>query len=228
MVDIFKRNQNNTEVPKDFNWEVHNLHAYEEKKKKFAAGLISLTELQEFEFKYRESEDQRAERWRREHVLKEIAEENANNFKKFKENGREFARKMFDMGRGISKWWYTKPKNPAGKGKMVQHPITGAWQQQYKPNKSMNMKAWLAAADQGKVMRHMNPEGKPLNREPTEEEKGISEQAKKKRGEKVWKWLLGETNNFGRGFDDPKWGKIYKGAPGRGGRPRKIGKYTMK
>ena len=228
MVDIFKRNQNNTEVPEDFNWEVHNLHAYEEKKKKFAAGLISLTELQEFEFQYRESEDQRAERWRREHVLKEIAEENANNFKKFKENGREFARKMFDMGRGISKWWYTKPKNPAGKGKMVQHPITGAWQQQYKPNKSMNMKAWLAAADQGKVMRHMNPEGKPLNREPTEEEKGISEQAKKKRGEKVWKWLLGETNNFGRGFDDPKWGKIYKGAPGRGGHTRKIGKYTIK
>ena len=228
MVDIFKRNQNNTEVPEDFNWEVHNLHAYEEKKKKFAAGLISLTELQEFEFQYRESEDQRAERWRREHVLKEIAEENASNFKKFKENGREFARKMFDMGRGISKWWYTKPKNPAGKGKMVQHPITGAWQQQYKPNKSMNMKAWLAAADQGKVMRHMNPEGKPLNREPTEEEKGISEQAKKKRGEKVWKWLLGETNNFGRGFDDPKWGKIYKGAPGRGGHTRKIGKYTIK
>ncbi len=224
----FIKNKHNTETPKDFNWEIHNLHAYANKKKAFAEGRITLTQLQEFEHQYRESAEQRDERWRREHVLKEISEENASNFKKFKENGREFARKMFDMGRGISKWWYTKPKTPAGKGRMVQHPITGAWQQQYKPNKSMNMKAWLAAADQGKVMRHMNPEGKPLNREPTETEKGISEEAKMTRKRKVFDWLLGETNNFGRGFDDPKWGKVYKGAPGRGGQVHRPKSYTVK
>ena len=215
-------------MPDDWGWEVHNLQAYADKKKAFAEGKITLTELQEFEFKYRESEDQRQERWKREHVLQELAEENAKNFRSFKENGKEFAKKMFDMGRGISRWWYTKPKTPAGKGKMIQHPITGQWQQEYRPNKSMNMRAWLDAANQGKVMKHMNPTGKSLDREPTETEKGISAEAKKERGRKVWEWVLGETNNFGRGWTDPKWGKIYKGRPGAGGRGRRIGKYTVK
>ena len=68
----------------------------------------------------------------------------------------------------------------------------------------------------------------PEIREPTEEEKGISAEAKKARGKKVWDWLLGETNNFGRGFDEPKWGKKYKGRPGMGGRHIRPGKYTVK
>ena len=218
-----------TKMPDDWEWEIHNLHAYADKKKAFKEGKITLTELQEFEFKYRESEAQREERWKREHVLQELAEENAKNFRSFKENGKEFAKKMFDMGRGISRWWYTKPKTPAGRGKMVQHPITGQWQQEYKPNKSMNMRAWLAAADQGKVMPHMNPQGQSLNRQPTEQEKGISAEAKKTRARQVWDWLLNETDNFGRGWTDPKWGKIYKGRPGRGGGGRrKPNRYTMK
>ena len=217
-----------TKMPDDWEWEIHNLHAYADKKKAFKEGKITLTELQEFEFKYRESEAQREERWKREHVLQELAEENAKNFRSFKENGKEFAKKMFDMGRGISRWWYTKPKTPAGRGKMVQHPISGQWQQEYKPNKSMRMKDWLAAADQGKVMSHMNPTGQSLNRQPTEEEKGISKEAKKTRGKKVWDWLLNETDNFGRGWTEPKWGKLYKGRPGRGASNRKPGKYTIK
>ena len=179
--------------------------------------------------KYRESEQQREERWKREHVLRELAVENAKNFRDFKENGKAFARKMFDMGRGISKWWYTKPKKSVpGKGKLVQNPITGQWQQEYKPNRSMNMRDWLKAADQGKVMPHMNPEQKSLNREPTDIEKGISDEAKKKRGKQVWDWLLKETDNFGRGWTEPKWGKLYKGRPGRGGRQSRPGKYTIK
>ena len=217
-----------TKMPDDWGWEVHNLHAYADKKKAFNEGKITLTELQEFEFKYRESEAQREERWKREHYLQELANDNANDYRQFKENSKAFARKMFDMGRGISKWWYTKPKTPAGKGKMVQHPITGGWQQEYRPNKSMRMKDWLAAADQGKVMSHMNPKGQSLNREPTEEEKGISKEAKKTRAKKVWEWLLNETDNFGRGWNEPKWGKLYKGRPGRGGVNRKPGKYTLK
>ena len=32
MVDFIK-NKHNTDVPEDFAWEVHNLHAYENKKK---------------------------------------------------------------------------------------------------------------------------------------------------------------------------------------------------
>jgi hypothetical protein len=111
---------------------------------------------------------------------------------------------------------------------MIQNSITGAWQQEYKPNRSMNMKAWLAAADQGKVMPHMNPKGVPLNREPTEEEKGISAEAKKTRAQKVWQWVLGETNNFGRGWNDPKWGRLDKSRPGKGGSAPRVGKYTVK
>ena len=217
-----------TKMPDNWGWEVHNLVAYNNKKKQFAEGKITLLQLQEFENQYRESEEQRELRWKREHYLQEIASDNAKGFREFKENGKAFARKMFDMGRGISKWWYTKPKTPAGKGKMVQHPITGGWQQEYRPNKSMNMRAWLDAANQGKVMKHMNPTGKSLDREPTETEKGISAEAKKERGRKVWDWLLGETNNFGRGFNDPKWGRLYKGRPGRGGSAPKVGKYTVK
>ena len=215
-------------MPDNWGWEVHNLVAYNNKKKQFAEGKITLLQLQEFENQYRESEEQRELRWKREHYLQEIASDNAKGFREFKENGKAFARKMFDMGRGISKWWYTKPKTPAGKGKMIQHPITGGWQQEYKPNKSMNMRAWLDAANQGKVMKHMNPTGKSLDREPTETEKGISAEAKKERGRKVWDWLLGETNNFGRGFNDPKWGRLYKGRPGRGGSAPRVGKYTVK
>ena len=217
-----------TKMPDNWGWEVHNLVAYNNKKKQFAEGKITLLQLQEFENQYRESEEQRELRWKREHYLQEIASDNAKGFREFKENGKAFARKMFDMGRGISKWWYTKPKTPAGKGKMIQHPITGGWQQEYRPNKSMNMRAWLDAANQGKVMQHMNPTGKSLDREPTETEKGISAEAKKERGRKVWDWLLGETNNFGRGFNDPKWGRLYKGRPGRGGSAPRVGKYTVK
>ena len=217
-----------TKMPDNWGWEVHNLVADNNKKKQFAEGKITLAQLQEFENQYRESEEQRELRWKREHYLQEIASDNAKGFREFKENGKAFARKMFDMGRGISKWWYTKPKKAAGKGKMVQHPITGGWQQEYRPNKSMNMRAWLDAANQGKVMKHMNPTGKSLDREPTETEKGISAEAKKERGRKVWDWLLGETNNFGRGFNDPKWGRLYKGRPGRGGSAPRVGKYTVK
>ena len=80
MVDFIK-NKHNTEVPENFDWEVHNTYTHEKKKKLFAEGKITLTELREFEFKYRESEDQRQERWKREHVLQELAEENAKNFR---------------------------------------------------------------------------------------------------------------------------------------------------
>ena len=217
-----------TIVPESYNWEVHNLFTYEKRKKQLAAGEITQVEFDEFCWQYRESAEQREDRWRRDHIIREMEIDNAKNFREFKDKPKEFAKKMFDMGQGISQWWYRKPKKGAGKGKMKQHPITGAWHQEYKPNSSMNMKAWLQKANEGKVMPHMNPNQQRLDREPTEQEKGISEEAKKVRGKKVWEWLLGETDNFGRGWTDPKWGKLYKGRPGRGGRIPKAGKYTVK
>ncbi len=228
MVKIIN-NKGVSKVPENFEWEVHSLHAYADKKKAFAEGKITLTQLQEFEWQHRETEQQREERWRREHVIAEIEQETADHYRQFKENGKAFAKKMADMGRGISQWWFRKPKKAVpGKGRLIQNPVTGAWQQEYKPNKSMNMRAWLDAANQGKVMPHMNPNKLSLNREPTEEEKGISVEAKKARQKKVWTWLLDETNNFGRGWTDPKWGKLYKGRPGRGGMRTKPGKYIVK
>ena len=56
-------------VPEGYEWEVHNLHAYAEKKKAFERGEITLTQLQEFEHQYRESAEQREWRWRREHIM---------------------------------------------------------------------------------------------------------------------------------------------------------------
>lgn len=219
---------NKIKVPEGYEWEVHNLHAYAEKKKAFAEGKITRTQLQEFEHQYRESAEQREWRWRREHIMAELAQQNAMHFRRFKDEGKAFAKKMLDMGRSISMWWWKRPKAPAGKGRMIQNQITGAWQQEYRPNKSMNMRAWLAAAEQGKVMPHMNPKGLPLNRLPTEQEKGISEEAKRQRGKKVWDWVLKETNNFGRGWSDPKWGSLDKSRPGKGGRSLKKTSYTIK
>jgi len=219
---------NKFKIPEGYEWEVHNLHAYADNKKRFENGEITLTQLQEFEHQYRETAEQRELRWKRDNVMKELEVENAQNYRHFKDKPKEFLKKMADMGRAVSQWWWRRPKTPAGRGKMVQNPITGAWQQEYKPNRSMNMRAWLDAANQGKVMPHMNPKGKSLDREPTEEEKGISEEATKERKRKVWDWVLGETNNFGRGWTDPKWGKLYKGRPGRGGRYIRPGKYTVK
>ena len=218
-----------TKVPENYEWEIHNLNAYADKKKAFAEGKITELQLREFEHKYRESEEQREGRWRREHVLREMHMQNAQDYREFKENPKSFLTKMADIGRHVSEWWVRRPKKPVpGKGKLVQNSITGAWQQEYRPSKSMNMRAWLDAANQGKVMRHMNPQGKSLDRQPTEEEKGISAEMKRTRGKKVWQWLLKETDNFGRGWTDPKWGKLYKGEPGRGGRYIKPKKYSIK
>jgi len=215
-------------VPESYEWEVHNLFTYEKRKKQLAAGEITQVQFEEFCMQHRESAEQREDRWRRDHILAELERENASNFRDFKDKPKDFMRKMADMGRGISQWWFRAPKKGAGKGKMIQNPITGAWSQEYKPNKSMNMRAWLDAANQGKVMPHMNPQGKSLDRQPTEEEKGISAEMKRTRGKKVWQWLLNETDNFGRGWTQPKWGRLYKGEPGRGGSLKRPGKYSIK
>jgi hypothetical protein len=215
---------NRIKVPEGYEWEVHNLHAYEEKKKKFAQGLITKAELEQFEWNYRESAEQREWRWRREHIMKELEQENAKNYSDFKENPKSFAKRMADMGRAINMWWWRRPKAGAGKGKMYQHPITGAWQQQYKPNKSMRMKDWLSAAEKGNVMRHLNPKGVPLNRKPTEDEIGRSEEYKAERGKKVWNWVLNQTNNFGRG-----WHTQARNRPGLGGGgPGKSKPYSLR
>jgi hypothetical protein len=215
-------------VPDNFNWEVHSLHAYADLKAAVAKGTKTLADLQQFELDHRETADQREHRWRREHILEELANDGARDYREFKDNPKSFMRKMMDMGRGISRWWWKQPKKSAGKGRMIQNQITGGWQQEYKPSKSMNMKDWLNAANHGNVMLHMNPKRKPLNRLPTDKEKDISKEAKKERKRQEWNAILEATDNFGRGWTQPKWGALNKGAPGRGGGRPKPKTYTIK
>jgi hypothetical protein len=187
-------------LPKNYEWEVHNLHAYAELKEQVAKGEKTIHDLKEFEDKFKESVDQRDWRWRRENIMRELAQQNVEDYQSFKDNPKEFMKKAIQMRKAISEWWYRKPKAPAGKGKMVQNKFTGAWQQEYKPNKSMNMKDWLQAANEGKVMQHMNPKGVPLNREPTKDEVEESNHLKGIRNRKIYEQLLEVTNNFGKGF----------------------------
>ena len=42
-----------TKVPENYEWEIHNLHAYADKKAALARGEITEQDLKEFEFKYR-------------------------------------------------------------------------------------------------------------------------------------------------------------------------------
>ena len=80
-----------TIVPESYNWEVHNLFTYEKRKKQLAAGEITQVEFDEFCWQYRESEEQREQRWRRDHVIREMEIDNAKKFREFKDKPKDFA-----------------------------------------------------------------------------------------------------------------------------------------
>ena len=144
-----------TKMPKDWDWEVHNLHAYKIKKEKFAKGEISYDELHDFEMKYRESQDQREFRWQQHHQNMELQKQIVSDYQNWKHYGSEWLGRMLDKGRHllISKWWWRKPKKPVGKGKMWQSSITGQWFQEHKPDKSMSVRKWLDAANHGQAFK---------------------------------------------------------------------------
>ena len=105
-----------TKMPTDYEWEVHNLHAYKEKKEKFAKGEISYDELHAFEMKYRESQDQREFRWKQHHQNLELSKQIASDYQQWKHYGAKWLGQMMDKGRQllISRWWWRKPKKPVG------------------------------------------------------------------------------------------------------------------
>lgn len=192
-------------LPKNYEWEVHNLHAYAELKEKVARGEKSLADLQQFEHDFKEGEDQREWRWRRENIMVELAQQNLKDYQEFKDNPKAFMKKAIEMRKAISEWWYRKPKSPTKTGgKMVQNKFTGAWHQEYKPSRSTNMRTWLKAANEGKVMPQMNPRGIPLNRKPTKDEIEESNYKKSIRNRKIFDELIKVTNNFGKGDSQPK------------------------
>tara|TARA_Y100001963_G_scaffold107309_1_gene148358 strand:+ start:3245 stop:4030 length:786 start_codon:yes stop_codon:yes gene_type:complete len=211
-----------TKMPDGFNWEVHNLVAYKEKKEKFVKGEISWEELREFEKKYGESQEQREFRWQQHHQRMELDKQIASDFQNWKHYGKDWLHRMMDKGRHLlfSKWWWTKPRKMAGKGRMKQSPITGGWSQEYVPDKSMNVRAWLAAANTGnafKGKKNFNPDTLKL-KEPTPDMLYKSNEAKKERARQRWELIMSETNNFGKGFHT-----IDRSKPGLGGgQPRQV------
>ena len=205
-----------TKMPNDWNWEVHNLVAYKEKKEKFAKGEISYDELREFEKQYGESPEQREFRWQQHHQNVELNRQIVDDYQNWKHYGKEWLGRMLDKGRGllISKWWWHKPKKPVGKGKMWQSSLTGQWFQEHKPDKSMRVRAWLDAANHGQAFKgkkNFNPEVLKLQK-PTEDMIVKSDEAKKERARKKWELIMEATNNFGRG-----WHGTNRSRPGLGG-----------
>jgi len=205
-----------TKMPTDWEWEVHNLNAYKDKKEAFAKGDISYDKLLEFEMKYRESQEQREFRWKQHHQNIELNKQIVSDFQNFKSHGREWLGRMLDKGRGllISRWWWRKPKKPVGKGAMHQSPITGQWHQEHKPDKSMRLRQWIDAANHGQAFKgkkNFNPDVLKLNK-PTEDMILKSEEAKKERAKQKWELIMSETNNFGKGFQT-----LDRTPPGTGG-----------
>ena len=205
-----------TQMPKDWDWEVHNLVAYKEKKEAFAKGEISYDELHAFELKYRESQDQREFRWQQHHQNMELQKQIVSDYQQWKQYGSNWLGQMLDKGRQmlISKWWWRKPKKPAGKGKMVQNKLTGQWHQEHKPDKSMRVRAWLDAANHGEAFKgkkNFNPDILKLDK-PTEDMIIKSNDAKKERAKQHWDLLMTATNNFGKG-----WHTEDRTPPGTGG-----------
>ena len=203
-------------TPKDWKWEVHNLHAYQQKKEKFARGEISYDELQAFEMKYRESQDQREFRWKQHNQNVELHNQIVSDYQNWKTYGKDWLGRMLDKGRGllISKWWWRKPKKPVGKGRMWQSSITGQWFQEHKPdNKSQSVRQWLNAANNGQAFKGkkgFNPDTLKLDK-PTPDMIFKSNEAKRERQQQKTRHLFEQTNNFGRG-----WHTTDRSMPGRG------------
>ena len=203
-------------TPKDWNWEIHNTYTYQEKKEKFARGEISYDELQAFEMQYRESQDQREFRWKQHNQNVELHNQIVSDYQNWKTYGKDWLGRMLKKGRGllISKWWWRKPKKPVGKGRIWQSSITGQWFQEHKPDKSMNVRKWLDAANNGQAFKgkkNFNPDTLKL-KEPTDDMKRVAVEAAKEKARKKWELIMNETNNFGRGFQG-----VDRSPPGLGG-----------
>lgn len=205
-----------TKMPTNMEWEIHSLHAYKDKKEAFAKGEISYDQLKQWEYEHRESQEQREFRWQQHHQNLELNKQIASDYQNWKHYGSSWLGQMMDKGRQllISKWWWRKPKKPVGKGKMWQSSITGQWFQEHKPDKSMNVRKWLDAANHGQAFKGkkgFNPDVLKLDK-PTEDMILKSDEAKKKRQQERWELILQETNNFGKG-----WHTTDRSRPGLGG-----------
>jgi len=193
--------------------EVHDLHNRKYLEEEVAKGNLPQSVLVEHYEKFKDTDEDRERRWRREAIIKELNEENIKLFQESKENPKSFLKRMEKIGRYVSKWWFRKPPKSIGRGRLVQR-IDGSWQQEYKPDSSKRIGKWLQDAEQGQVFknsRKFNGQFLAKYKRPTDEIMYRSHEAKKERKNILWNKMLELTNNFGRGFEDPR-----RGRPGYG------------
>ena len=170
-------------MPKDYQWEHHNPLAFEEALQKEKQGHFGA--LDEYYANYRESVEQREERWEKQFIRKELQISNIKDFEEYKKDPQSFIRKMGELGRVIGKHWSKPPIKPVGQGELKQN-LDGSWQQEYKPSSSTNMHKWLE--------KHSD-----LPNELPEELKALGEEQRRDRLRKWWDMMYNVTNNFSRG-----------------------------
>lgn len=181
-------------------------------------GKYTIADKIEFEKNHKINNEQLEREWFHNKYLSYLRNQSQKLYYDFKKssNQKDFVRRLIDKGLryAVSPLWWRAPKQKIGKGKWVKNEAHGGWHKQYKPTRSTRIKKWLHEADKEpeKVMPWMNKSGKSLNRELTDQEKKIAYAAKQKKKDNWWNWVLSQTNNFGRGFDDPR-----RGRPGQGG-----------
>ena len=197
----------------EFKPEVHDLHHRRFLIDEVKKGNLPASVLDEHFEKFKDTEEDRERRWRRERILKELHEQDIKWFQESREDPKGFLKRMEKLGRWVTKWWFKRPPKSVGKGKLVQR-IDGSWQQEYKPDSSKRLGKWLHDAEQGQVFKHsrkFNGEFLAKHKHPTDEIMYRATEAKKERKNILWNKMLKVTNNFGRGFDD-----IRRGRPGYG------------
>jgi hypothetical protein len=181
---IWVKNEQYT-MPKDYAWEYHNPVAFEEAVAAEKAGKVGAVE--EYYSKYRESVEQREERWEKRFIEQAMNIKNIQDFQAWKDNPKEFFYKMQDLGRLIGKHWAVPPEKMTGPDAVQIQNLDGSWTEQYKPVKSTRLDKWLESK-------------KHLPDEPPKEYLEIAERVKRERLEQFWDWMYEVTDNFGRGF----------------------------
>jgi hypothetical protein len=182
-------------MPNDYAWEYHNPVAFEEAVAAEKSGKVGAIE--EYHQRYRESVEQREERWERKFIEQALNLKNISDFQEWKQNPKEFFHKMQDLGRMIGKHWAVPPEKMTGPDAIQIQNLDGSWTEQYKPVKTTRLNKWL-------------DNHKHLPDEPPQHYIEISEQVKKENTERFWDWMYQITDNFGKGF------KVAQTLPGQG------------
>jgi hypothetical protein len=187
-MEFFVKNEKYS-MPKDYKWEYHNALAFEEARIAEESGKKGA--LEEYFAKYRESVEQREERFEKQIIERELSVQKIKDFQQFKEDPKTFMKKALALGKSVDKFWSRPPAPITGGGVRMKQNLDGSWSQEYKPRKSMGIHQWLDA-------------NKHIPNQPTEEQLAIDAEAKREKMRKWWDMMYDVTNNFSRGDSVPR------------------------